>query len=288
MKILADSVGKVPIYAVYLTLGIGFLINIVFFIKINIHGPSAVVSGLSQPATLMLHQADERYAVAIAERFCHEYFNWTWNSQFKAKARAAYLSNTETAEIILKGSRLKTHYYNQLLASSNAEPKNGAVVEHDKVSGRFIVELTFTVREWQSFLPSQHDIKAQIVLDQQENLSERPFLLQVSNYTFDPLSDPVALPISSRNDIDMQLWNYLAAKGHSDDRLYYLKATKIKGTIIDDQFYEYRVLSDEEWKISLAEDRKLTQFNPVIKELPTNPEDNTTESTDPSIPKENL
>lgn len=248
MRVFTDSVGYMPMYALIGTVGVCIVINLAFLGRVNLHGPSAVIAGLKKPAKIYLHQADGAYAMAMAKRFCHEYYNWTWPAQLRAKSRAAFLCDPITSQTVIKAAREKNHYYSLLMTTSNAQPEKAVIVEEDKRRGHFIVEVTFTVSEWASFLPTEHEVKAQIVLGPQSNLSERPFLLEVVNYDFKPLTEPKALPFHSGQDQDEVLWDNLAANGKIIDRQYQLNAPRIRGTIIDLDQIEYEVLPTDEWK----------------------------------------
>lgn len=218
MMVMREAMGRMPLYAIMTTVAVCGLINGFLFIRTHLHGPSIVVEGLHHPASLKLIRADNAYAEALAKRFALEYNNWTWTRHMMAMRRAAYFCDPFTAATLLDAARQKDPYWAKGLVTTTASPEQATVVESQPERMRFVVQMSFTVHDWESFLPSSYILDAQIVLNRSEVVEERGFLLWVTNYTFTPRGAPVVGNMDDPSD-DSAVWAQISATGATMDAL---------------------------------------------------------------------
>ena len=205
MKAARLSVGRLPFYAIQATMGCCALMMGALWWHTHRHGPAVTISGLKAPAILPIHSNDAEYAVAIATRFVHEYWNWSYSGLLQAKARAAYFCRGDIGTSLMAEARASAHYYQELLDTCNGAILACTVTWADERRSHYLVHLSIAVQEWQSFAHTAYTVDGFIEVRPIVDQGDRQFRMEVVRSRFAQVTTPRRIDDTGADDLMTQL-----------------------------------------------------------------------------------
>jgi hypothetical protein len=196
------SVGAIPFFAIQAAFGIVMLLLAALWWHSHHYGPSIIVSGLDKPITVPIHHDDEEYAQAVAKRFVHEFWNWSYTGHLQAKARAAYMCDAETGRSLMREARANDRYMRQLLDTCNAMATSMSIAWENVKTDHYLVHLTLDVQDCQSFSHTKYPVNAYVEVRPKIGQPDKQFRMEVVRYQFTQVQDAVAVEDPEDDPLD--------------------------------------------------------------------------------------